>query len=208
MQQNAITTIFGNGKANGVSLRRRWKLLAAARIAHVAEIFQLSIAGPKSLSAGHATTGEAGAKREPVRKRPVNLAALLGREKVRASHNTHILVLIAVYVLDFFLMTEPNRLEMLKQFLDQNPNDAFARYGLAMEYSKAGQTETALQEFAKLLELHPDYSNGYFMAAQTLAKVEKNDEAKAMLRKGIEAAQRTANKHALNEMSAMLDELS
>lgn len=122
--------------------------------------------------------------------------------------DTHILVLFTVDVLDFFLMTEPNRLEMLKQFLEQNPNDAFARYGLAMEYSKAGQAETALQEFARLLELHPDYSNGYFMAAQTLTKIEKNDEAKAMLRKGIESAQRTGNRHALNEMSAMLEELS
>jgi tetratricopeptide (TPR) repeat protein len=105
-------------------------------------------------------------------------------------------------------MTEPNRLELLTQFLEQNPNDAFARYGLALEYSKLGQTETALQQFDKLLELHPDYSNGYFMAAQTLARVERNDEAKAMLLKGIDSAKRTGNRHALNEMSAMLDELS
>ncbi|HEY6252652.1 MAG TPA: tetratricopeptide repeat protein [Candidatus Angelobacter sp.] len=104
-------------------------------------------------------------------------------------------------------MSETNRLEMLAQFLEQNPNDAFARYGLALEYSKLGQTETALQQFSKLLETHPDYTNGYFMAAQTLAKAERNDEAKAMLQKGIESAQRTGNRHALSEMSAMLDEL-
>jgi hypothetical protein len=46
------------------------------------------------------------------------------------------------------------------------------------------------------------------MAAQTLARVERNDEAKAMLLKGIESAKRTGNRHALNEMSAMLEELS
>lgn len=105
-------------------------------------------------------------------------------------------------------MSEPNRLQMLSQFLEQNPNDAFARYGLAMEYSKLGQTETALDQFKKLLELHPDYTNGYFMAAQTLAGAERNEEAKAMLQKGIESAKRIGNRHALNEMSAMLDELS
>lgn len=105
-------------------------------------------------------------------------------------------------------MNEANRLEMLAQFLEQNPNDAFARYGLALEYSKLGQTDVALQHFNRLLETHPDYTNGYFMAAQTLAKVERNDEARAMLQKGIESAQRTGNRHALNEMSAMLDELS
>ena len=96
---------------------------------------------------------------------------------------------------------------MLAQFLEQNPNDAFARYGLAMEYSKAGNTEQALTEFGKLLQLHPDYTNGYFMAAQTLAKAERNDEAKAVLQKGIESAKRTGNQKALSEMTAMIDEL-
>ncbi|HYL92528.1 MAG TPA: tetratricopeptide repeat protein [Alphaproteobacteria bacterium] len=105
-------------------------------------------------------------------------------------------------------MSEPTRLQMLTQFLEQNPNDAFARYGLAMEYSNAGQTAAALEQFNKLLQLHPDYTNGYFMAAQTLAKAGKPAEAKAMLERGISAAQRTGNQHALSEMSAMLDELS
>ena len=104
-------------------------------------------------------------------------------------------------------MTEPSRLQMLAQFLEQNPGDAFARYGLAMEYSKAGQTEQALAEFKKLLELHPDYTNGYFMAAQTLERNGRTAEAKKMLESGVEAAKRTGNKHALSEMSGMLEEL-
>jgi len=97
---------------------------------------------------------------------------------------------------------------MLAEFLQQNPGDAFARYGLAMEYSKAGQIEQALAEFGRLLELHPDYTNGYFMAAQTLEHSGRTAEAKSMLEKGVEAARRTGNKHALAEMSGMLDELS
>lgn len=105
-------------------------------------------------------------------------------------------------------MTEPSRMQMLTQFLEQNPGDAFARYGLAMEYSNAGQTEQALAEFNKLLELHPDYANGYFMAAQTLERNGRTAEAKKMLENGVEAARRTGNKHALSEMSGMLEEIS
>src|ERR1700739_3518514 len=105
-------------------------------------------------------------------------------------------------------MTEPSRLQMLTQFLEQNLGDAFAHYGLAMEYSKAGQTEQALSEFKKLLELHPDYTNGYFMAAQTLERNGHTPEAKQMLQSGVEAAKRTGNKHALSEMSQMLEEIS
>lgn len=105
-------------------------------------------------------------------------------------------------------MSEPNRLQLLTEFLQHNPGDAFARYGLAMEYSKAGQTEQALAEFNKLLELHPDYTNGYFMSAQVLERSGRTPEAKQMLEKGIAAARRTGNKHALSEMSGMLDELN
>ena len=104
-------------------------------------------------------------------------------------------------------MTDTGRIEMLSQFLTENPGDAFARYGLAMEYSKAGDAESALTQFRKLLELHPDYTAGYFMAAQTLAAAARNGEARKMLQDGIASALRTGNQHAQAEMEAMLAEL-
>ncbi|HXM20538.1 MAG TPA: tetratricopeptide repeat protein [Terriglobales bacterium] len=100
-----------------------------------------------------------------------------------------------------------DRLAMLNEVLSQNPDDAFARYGLAMEYSKAGEVERALEEFGKLLSAHPDYTAGYFMAAQTLASANQVDEAKKMLVDGISSARRTGNTHAQSEMTAMLEEL-
>jgi predicted Zn-dependent protease len=96
---------------------------------------------------------------------------------------------------------------MLNEILSQNPDDAFARYGLAMEYSKTGEIDRALQEFGKLLSAHPDYTAGYFMAAQALASANRVDEAKKMLVDGISSARRTGNSHAQSEMTAMLDEL-
>jgi predicted Zn-dependent protease len=100
-----------------------------------------------------------------------------------------------------------DRLAMLNEILTQNPNDAFARYGLAMEYSKAGDAEQALAEFAMLLAAHPDYTAGYFMAAQTLVTANRRDEARKMLVEGISSARRTGNSHAQSEMTALLDEL-
>ena len=96
---------------------------------------------------------------------------------------------------------------MLNEILAQNPSDAFARYGLAMEFSKSGEVEEALAEFKKLLDAHPDYTAGYFMAAQTLAKSSRVEEAKKMLSEGIVSASRTGDTHAQSEMQAMLDEL-
>jgi len=105
-------------------------------------------------------------------------------------------------------MPETSRLQMLSQVLTENPNDAFARYGLAMEYAKLGEVETAMEHFGKLLAAHPDYSAGYFMAAQTLVKASRADEARKFLEDGIAAAARTGNAHAQSEMQAMLEELS
>jgi predicted Zn-dependent protease len=100
-----------------------------------------------------------------------------------------------------------DRVAMLTEILSQNPNDAFARYGLAMEYSNTGEVDRAVEEFGKLLSVHPDYTAGYFMAAQTLARANRGDEAKRMLVDGISAAVRTGNSHAQSEMTAMLEEL-
>jgi predicted Zn-dependent protease len=100
-----------------------------------------------------------------------------------------------------------DRIAALNDVLTHDPKDAFARYGLAMEYSKQGDFDRALAEFSILLENHPDYTAGYFMAAQTLARAEKLAPAKKMLQDGIASARRTGNLHAQSEMEAMLVEL-
>jgi len=100
-----------------------------------------------------------------------------------------------------------DRIAALTEILTANPDDSFARYGLAMEYSKAGQVEQAVAEFKTLIEKNPDYTPAYFMAAQTLASAERTDEAKRMLVDGISSARRTGNQHAQSEMTAMLEEL-
>lgn len=100
-----------------------------------------------------------------------------------------------------------SRIETLTEMLSHDPANAFARYGLAIEYSNAGQLDKAIEEFQKLLSAHPDYTAGYFMAAQTLAKCDRRDEAVKMLREGIATAQRKGDAHAQSEMQAMLDEI-
>ena len=97
---------------------------------------------------------------------------------------------------------------MLKEILAQNPDDIFARYGLAMEYSKMGDVAGALAEFNSLLEKRPDYIAGYQMAAQMLVSAERADEARSYLERGIAAAGRAGNQHAESEMTMLLEEIS
>lgn len=101
-----------------------------------------------------------------------------------------------------------DKLATLQEILAQNPGDAFARYGLAMEHAARGETGEALAEFERLTGAHPDYTAAYQMSAQILLKVGRMAEARQRLEAGVEAARRTRNQLALTEMTAMLDELS
>ena len=97
---------------------------------------------------------------------------------------------------------------MLSEILVQNPGDSFARYGLAMAYATEGRGDEALREFAKIIELNPDYVPAYQMSAQQLIKGGQTEEAQARLQAGLEACERTGNAHAASEMQGMLDELA
>ena len=95
----------------------------------------------------------------------------------------------------------------LKEILALDANNSFARYGLAMELAGRGQTEEALAEFGILLKNDPQYTAGYFMAAQTFANAGRTPLAIERLHEGIASAKQSGNTHAMSEMQAMLDEL-
>ena len=95
----------------------------------------------------------------------------------------------------------------LKEILALDPKNSFARYGIAMELAKQGETAAALAEFDTLLRDDPDYTAGYFMAAQTLSAEGMTAQAIQRLKAGISCAARRGNQHALSEMQGMLDEL-
>jgi predicted Zn-dependent protease len=100
-----------------------------------------------------------------------------------------------------------DRIALLAQVLEQNPTDPFARYGLAMAHLSAGDVESALIEFATLIQHNPDYVPAYQMSAQTLAKEGRAQDALERLHSGIAAANRTGNQHALAEMEALREDL-
>ena len=102
---------------------------------------------------------------------------------------------------------EMDKIAMLTEILQMNPKDAFARYGLAMEYAGRSDFHDAFAQFELLLEANEDYVPGYQMYAQTLLKAGRVDDAVVQLNRGIACAMRVDNQHALNEMSQMLEDI-
>ena len=100
-----------------------------------------------------------------------------------------------------------DKLAALKEILAMDTKNSFARYGIAMELVSQGKATEAIAEFDALLNYDPEYTAGYFMAAQTLSELGRKPEAMGRLKDGISCAARNGNTHALNEMQAMMDDL-
>ena len=106
-------------------------------------------------------------------------------------------------------MTDPkkSRRELLEAFVAEKPDDAFSRYGLALDYMNSGEAAKAEAQFRELLERNPTYVPGYQMLGQLLAKQSRTDDARAILAEGISAAAKSGNAHAQSEMEGLLAEL-
>jgi tetratricopeptide (TPR) repeat protein len=100
-----------------------------------------------------------------------------------------------------------NRMEILLSMVAKNPQDSFARYGLAMEYANTGDLERAVTEYRALIGFNPDYAAAYYHGGQALEKLGRVDEAREVYEKGIEATGRTGDQHTRSELQAALDML-
>lgn len=98
-----------------------------------------------------------------------------------------------------------DRLQALQSMLAEDPANSFARYGLAMEYMKAGDNQMAVDQFRALLEADPNYAAAYYHSGQTLERMGEIDLAREMYQRGIEVTLRTGDAHTRSELQAALE---
>jgi Tfp pilus assembly protein PilF len=98
-----------------------------------------------------------------------------------------------------------NRVDILKQMVEQDPTNSFARYGLAMEYAHTGDLQRAATEFESLMAVDENYTAAYYHAGQALEKLGRVDEARSVYEKGIEVATRKGDLHTRSEIEAALN---
>jgi predicted Zn-dependent protease len=96
------------------------------------------------------------------------------------------------------------RLDFLVKLTSSGKADAFAWYGLAMEYRSLERHDEALAAFESLRSRTPDYVPMYLMCGQMLEKVGRLDDARAWLTAGIDAAQKKGDAHAASELESAL----
>jgi tetratricopeptide (TPR) repeat protein len=100
-----------------------------------------------------------------------------------------------------------SRREKIEAMLADDPQDNFLRYSLALELEKEGDHERSLSGLRELTKESPPFVPAFFMAGQQLTRLQRIEEARAILRDGIEEARQQGNSHAAGEMSEFLASL-
>ncbi len=96
------------------------------------------------------------------------------------------------------------RREKIEAMLEDDPQDTFLRYSLAMELDKELDHDRSLTLLAELTKDATPYVPAFFMAGQQLTRLDRINEARSFLRDGIEEARRQGNAHAAGEMGDFL----
>lgn len=98
-------------------------------------------------------------------------------------------------------------IEQIQDLLATQPDDVFLNFALAMALGKAGQPDDAFARFDRALSLDPNYHAAYFHKSQLLMAHGRLEDAKTLLRRGIEVTGRLGEAHAEGEMQGLLDSL-
>ena len=101
-----------------------------------------------------------------------------------------------------------DRIDIIKQFLEDTPDDSFLQHCLALENIKLGNREEARTIFRQLLDHDPGYVGSYYHLGQLLEEMTFLDQAGEVYLRGIEAAKAAGDRHALSELRAAYDYLT
>lgn len=100
-----------------------------------------------------------------------------------------------------------NRIEKLKEFLSQSPNDSFLKHALALEYVKTEQEELGRQLFEEILTSSPYYIGSYYHLGKLLERTGEVQLAVKWYEKGMIMAKQAGDNHAYNELQTAYDDL-
>ncbi len=100
-----------------------------------------------------------------------------------------------------------SRLESLKALLEQEPNDSFTRYAIALEYGALNQPADAIVMLEDLIQRDASYLAAYQQLGHLYAKVGRKEDAKRIYRVGIEIAHNVGEIHTASKLQEALEQL-
>lgn len=92
----------------------------------------------------------------------------------------------------------------LAGFLQNNPNDVFTKFALALELLKAGEVTKAKVLFESVLKQDPEYTGVYYHLGKLYQSSGRNKDAAALFQKGIEVADKQGKNRTKSELQEAL----
>ncbi|GAB3337655.1 hypothetical protein GCM10027299_49000 [Larkinella ripae] len=93
-----------------------------------------------------------------------------------------------------------NRIQQLLLFIEEQPDEPFNVYALAMEYREE-QPEQAMNYLRQLLEQYPKYLPSYYPAAALATEQNDRSMAETIYQRGIALAGEQKNEKAYQELN-------
>jgi len=105
------------------------------------------------------------------------------------------------------MYSQQQRMERLKQFLEENPRDILSLYAMAMEFQSLGELEQATAFLDRVLAVDAGHAASYFQKASILIKLGRIDQARATLTAGIPKAIEGGFLHSRDKMQELLKQI-
>jgi Tfp pilus assembly protein PilF len=99
------------------------------------------------------------------------------------------------------------RINRLKTFLKNTPDDCFLNHALALEYVKQGDDTDARVCFEKNLHTDADYVATYYHLGKLLERAGAQQDAIPVYEKGMEIAKKAGDMHTYNELQGAYEDL-
>lgn len=103
-------------------------------------------------------------------------------------------------------MDKEQRIKYLEEELSHDPKDEFTLYALGLEYLPIDLNK-AIFFFEQLLSISPQYLSNYYQLGLAYFKINKEEEAKEVLKKGIILANEKKDLHSLSELKNALNNI-
>lgn len=98
-----------------------------------------------------------------------------------------------------------NRLEQVKQMLEESPDDPFLIYAMAMEHLETAPDQ-ALPYLEQLYREHPDYVGTYYQLARLYVAYERLEEAQKVYQQGLKVLKKSAESKLTRELEMAYEE--
>jgi tetratricopeptide (TPR) repeat protein len=96
------------------------------------------------------------------------------------------------------------RLKLIKEMLETNPEDSFLKYAAALEYEKDGNRKSAIALIEDLLSKDETYLGGYYKLGKLYEGEGKEKEAIKIYRLGLDVSKKNSDLKTEGELSEAL----